>query len=389
MKVLVFTTQYYRLGGAEGLQLDLARQLNARGIHADVLSLYRPDLPGVPEATDALRRAGVPAVHFLGLQPHPSPASLLSAAWRLRRLVAREGYDIVETSGPTPTVVAMAALQGTRVVHVAGIHQLFRVERDTNASLKVLRSMARLDRRVRYYGVSRAAATAWSEFAGVSPDRVHVVYNSVSDDFFAPSSERTLTREALGVASDARLIVYMGRLAGYKGIRTIFDAVSPILRSQNAVLAYVGDVDRDVTGSADEVEVLRRRTVDSDLQDRVLWLGHRTDASAILQAADLLVHPTSIEAFGLVLVEALAAGVPIVASNVEGIPEILAGTDALMVSPGDAAALRAAVEATLDRASHVAETARERGAARATEFRRDRRIDDMVRLFRELSTERN
>lgn len=381
MKVLVFTTQFYRLGGAEGLQVDLAQRLNERGIHADLLSMYRTDMPGVPEATEAIRRQGIPRVRFLGLLPHPSAAQLLAAAWRLRRLVAREAYDVVETSGPTPSVVAMAALQGTHTGHVAGVHQVFRSERDRNASLRALRGLARFDRRVHYYAVSKAAAAAWAEFAGLRPDRVRVIYNSVADEFFTASADRRETRATLGIPPDARLAVYMGRLAGYKGLRTIFEALSPILRQRNVVLVYVGAVDRDVAGSDAEVEALKSEAMRAGLSDRVLWLGHRSDASAILQSADVLVHPTSIEAFGLVLVEALAAGVPVVASNAEAIPEILAGTDAITVPVQDASALRTAVESTFDRSPTAAAQARARGLARAESFRRNKRIDDMVRLL--------
>lgn len=71
MKILIFMTQFYQLGGAERLAVELAQQLNNPGIHADILSLYTEDLPNVAEAKEALLRAGIPNVHFLGMRIHP------------------------------------------------------------------------------------------------------------------------------------------------------------------------------------------------------------------------------------------------------------------------------------------------------------------------------
>ncbi len=383
MKVLVFTTQFYRLGSAEGLQLDLAQRLNARDIRVDVLSLYRHDLPGVPEATEALKIRGVPRIGFLGLVPHPSMPSLLMAAWRLRRLVAREGYDIVETSGPTPTALAILALQGTKARHVAGIHQVFRTDRDRNSNLRALRHIARLDWRSRYYAVSRAAADGWTGFANVAARRILVVYNGVADQFFGATTDRDRMRESLGIPPNARMALYVGRLAKYKGIATILEALLPILKERNLVLCYAGEVDSDVPGSAEEVRALKATVERAGLSKRVRWLGHRTDVNQILRSADVLVHPTSVESFGLVLVEALAAGVPIVSSDVEGIPEVLAGTESMMVRPGDAIALREAVEVTLARPREDQLRAERLGIARAEAFRADRRVDEMLRLFQD------
>jgi glycosyltransferase involved in cell wall biosynthesis len=64
----------------------------------------------------------------------------------------------------------------------------------------------------------------------------------------------------------------------------------------------------------------------------------------VMAAADVLVHVPRIEAFGLVLAEAMAVGLPIIASNAGGIPEIVAGTQTVLVPPGDPAALRNALE---------------------------------------------
>ena len=71
MKVLIFMTQFYQLSGAERLAVELAEELNRRGIHRDILSMYTEDLSGVAEAKEGLLMRGIPKVYFLGLKIYP------------------------------------------------------------------------------------------------------------------------------------------------------------------------------------------------------------------------------------------------------------------------------------------------------------------------------
>lgn len=107
-----------------------------------------------------------------------------------------------------------------------------------------------------------------------------------------------------------------------------------------------------------------------------------------MAASDILVHPPRTEGFGLVLAEALAARLPIVATNVDGIPEVLAGTDSLMVPPDDPEALREAVLRTLHRSPDEAAAAIEKGRRRAQAFRTQQRTEAMIRLFEDVVTGR-
>jgi glycosyltransferase involved in cell wall biosynthesis len=117
----------------------------------------------------------------------------------------------------------------------------------------------------------------------------------------------------------------------------------------------------------------------------VHFLGLRDDIPELMNSADVLVHPARKEGFGLVLAEALAAGLPIVATDVGGIPEVLACTDALMVPPDDPLALREALLDVLDRTPEEALACRRKARQRAQFFRPERRIKDMKKLFHKLS----
>ena len=91
-------------------------------------------------------------------------------------------------------------------------------------------------------------------------------------------------------------------------------------------------------------------------------------------------HPPMIEGFGLVLAEALAIGVPVVASNIDGISEVLEGTDSIMVPPDDPVALREGVLRVLSRTGQEIEQCRRKGKARAEFFRTERRVNELIRL---------
>jgi glycogen(starch) synthase len=176
-------------------------------------------------------------------------------------------------------------------------------------------------------------------------------------------------------------VVFLGRLVASKGVGTLIEAVAR-LRTPGVQVVLVGD------GPArGEVEAAVRRL---GLDDRVHVTGfvphHRTPA--VLAAADLLVLPSVYEELGTVLVEALQVGLPAVASRVGGIPEVVAdGRNGLLVPPGDAPALAAAIDAVLGDpalAARLAAGARER----APEHDWERVADEVRALYEEVAPRR-
>jgi len=248
MKVLIFTTELYQLGGAERLAVELAENLNKRGICADILSMYTEDLPGVVEAKQALLQKGIPAVHFLGMRIHPSVASMFPAIFKLRRLIVSEGYDIVETSMLSPTVLASWGTLGTRALHVAGLHDVFRKNRHNTSKHKFWRISMRCNRRNRYYAISKYTKEHWIEYSNTSPEQIRTIYNGIPDDCFVAIPERERVREELGIPSGANIALFVGRMLKRKGIDTILDALGTILRETNLHLVYVGGTDQGPEG---------------------------------------------------------------------------------------------------------------------------------------------
>lgn len=381
MKVLIFMSQFYQLGGAERLAVELAEELNKRGIHADILSMYTEDLPGVAEAKEALLKKGIPSVHFLGMKIHPPFMSMFSAIMKLRRLVRENKYDIIETSMTSPTVIASWAMIGEQTRHLAGLHQVFKKIRENSNQHKFFRFSVRCNRGTRYYAISDFVRDQWIRYSGTSPLHTQRVYNAIPDDCFKTTSEMANVRRSLGIPEGIRIAIYVGRLAAYKGIDTILDAIGPVLEQENLILLYVGLPDYDVYGTREMLQSMDQKIAEAPWGTRVKFLGYRRDIHNLMASSDVLVHPTRIEGFGLTLAEALASGLPVVASNVEGIPEVLAGTDSLMLSPDDPKILREAVLKILNRSSEEAALAIRKGQTRAEDFRMCKRINAMVNLF--------
>jgi glycosyltransferase involved in cell wall biosynthesis len=365
MKVLIFTTQFYLLGGAERLAVELAEELNKQGIHADILSMYSEDLTGVTDKKRELLKRGIPTVHFLGLKINPPMTSLIAAILKLRRLIRENAYDVVETSLISPTVIASW-------------------ENDNSKQHFFWRFTVRFNSRTCFYAISDFVADYWIRYSSTSPGRTRRIYNCIPDNCFEASPEREGVRRELGISTDSRIVLFVGRLAAYKGIDTLLYAIGPVLEQYNLVLVYVGHEDILVKDTTKMLENMNQKIAEESWGHRVHFLGRREDVTRLMASSDVLAHPTRMEGFGLVLAEAMATGLPVVASNVEGIPEVLAGTDSIMISPDDPVALLNAVLTVLNWTPDERSRAIAKGKQRAEGFRTGKRTEAMIRLFEDL-----
>jgi glycosyltransferase involved in cell wall biosynthesis len=193
-------------------------------------------------------------------------------------------------------------------------------------------------------------------------ERTKVVYlGSPLDEFARPrsSEEILLARKALGLAPDTIAIGTVTRLMPSKGNQYLVDAVAPIVRAHpraRVLIVGEGELQGDLEAQARAL----------DLGDAVVFAGFERDVAAILAALDIVVFPSLWEGTPLTAFEALAAGKPIVATDADGLLDILTDRhDALIVPKRDAAALaRGVIELieTPDLASGLAHNAQQTGA---------------------------
>jgi UDP-glucose:(heptosyl)LPS alpha-1,3-glucosyltransferase len=188
---------------------------------------------------------------------------------------------------------------------------------------------------------------------GVPPSRLSVVYNGVDLERFHPknrAAHRGPTRALAGVPADAFAVLFVGSGFARKGLATAIEAFAAFSdRASRLVVLGKGD--------AGEYRALAARL---GVGERVTWLGARDDPERWYAAADIVVLPSRYEPFGNVHLEALAAGLPVVASTRAGGAEtIKEGVNGAVVSPTDARAITSALERFRERpAAEVTDLAR-------------------------------
>ncbi|MBO0728241.1 MAG: glycosyltransferase family 4 protein [Acidimicrobiaceae bacterium] len=304
-------------GGVQGQVLGLGRALRGLGVDARVLGPCDgpPPEPAITPLGNSVPQAANGSMAAIA----PDPA----AALRTIRALRDEAFDVVhlhEPLVPGPTLTAMMFSDGPLVgtFHRAGEGLWYRTARAVT-SLTVDRLT------VRAAVSSEAMATAERVLGG----HYELVWNGI---------DQAAYESAEPWPADRPTVLFVGRHEARKGLAVLLDA-----------LAYLGDdVRLWVAGEGPETERLRQA---SSGDGRVEWLGVISDAEKRrrLRAASVLCAPSLHgESFGVVLLEAMAAGVPVVASDLSGYRRVArADQDAVLVPPGDEAALAGALKEAL------------------------------------------
>jgi glycosyltransferase involved in cell wall biosynthesis len=208
------------------------------------------------------------------------------------------------------------------------------------------------------------AAAAALRREGIQPSQIRIIPNGVDLDSLAASRPRGPIRSLLTVAN----------LRREKAHEVLFAAIASLVAEGSALRLRVA-------GDGPRAAELRALAASLGIADRVTFLGHREDVAALLAESDLFVLPSRSEAFPNSVVEAMAAGVPVVASAVGGLVDLVEpGRTGLLVPPDDSSALASAIRSLM--------AAPERAAALGDAARRDVRerysFDRMVRAFEDL-----
>ncbi len=335
-------------GGAERLLSDLAEGAAHADLDINVAALYPKD---GQESAAALARAGVQA-ELIGAGGLLDPRSV----WRVRSAIKRAQPDLVHTHLGYSDILGSLAAATTRHPVVSTVHvtDWFQV---TSAREKAKAHLAATARRrlvQRVIAVSEAAKQAYPGHRSGRDGEISVVHNGILGNA-APGAGAAVRRE-LSIPPDRLVIATLSVLRSGKGHAQTIEALRLVRKVvPEAMLLVIGD-----GPSRDEIE----RSV-SDLHGSVVFAGHRTDVMQVLDAADLLVHLSSQDALPTSLLEAMAAGLPILATDVGGIPEVVTdGTSGVLLHHPVATATVATTIVDLlqdrERRSRLAASARDR-----------------------------
>jgi glycosyltransferase involved in cell wall biosynthesis len=361
------------MGGAEKVIAALVRGLPAHGFAPRVLCLHAPGDIGLE-----ITRAGTPVLSRIArhrLDPF--------VPWRLAAILER---------GRSAVLVSLdhhdAILWGALAARLAGIRRRVLAVHSTGL-WKTGRSFAWSDRLVlRGYDRIIALANVHADFLAtherVAADKLCVINNGVDTSRFQPAGsdeKRNAMRDALGLPRNSFLVTMVAALRPEKNHEMLLAAASRIRDLR-------GDLTFLVVGEGTEAGKLQARARDLSLGTAVRFMGKREDVPALLMAADASVlcsHPV-VETFPLAVLEAMASGLPVVATNVGALREMLeTGTEGFLVAPGDTDALAAKL---LELAGDPALRTKIGAAARARvvrEFSEERMVTRYADLFAGLS----
>lgn len=313
-------------GGTERLLLNAARCIDLTRFPVDVAYA----LPWKDHLVADLEASGI-RVHCLGQRS----AADVRWVWRLRHLVRRERYDIVHAHMPLPAVAARLALGGARgpaIVYTE--HNVWSSHRWPTRVVDALTYR----RNTSVIAVSQGVAAT---IAGIgcrpgSPE-ISVIHHGID-----PASAhhgvaaRRRAREILGLPLDAPVLGTVGNLSAKKDHKNLIAATALLLAEEpelRVVLVGEGALEADLRAEAERL----------GCESAVHFAGSRSDVPELMPAFDVFVLSSLYEGLPIALLEAMAAGVPCVATAVGGVPETVTdGVEGLLVPASDPQALASA-----------------------------------------------
>jgi glycosyltransferase involved in cell wall biosynthesis len=296
---------------------------------------------------------------------------------QLRRVVERRAPDIIETHMIKSHFLVKLSGLGRRLNWVAYHHGY------TTTDLKMLAynqfnrwSLPSADRVI----------TVCEPFAeqlargGVERAKISVCHNSITPAAPAEAAEVEALRRRLGLGGDERIILSVGRLSREKGHADLVEALGELRRLDPGL-----DFKLVVVGEGPERARVESAAAAAGVADRVVFAGHASDVRPFYGLADALALPSHSEGSPLVLLEAMAAGVPVVATRVGGVPEMVSdGESALLVGPRDARALAAALGRVLGDEALARALAANASARAAGHFSPEAQVRSLVEIYSRL-----
>lgn len=372
MRVLFLASTYHPvIGGAETYARVVAEGLAARGHEVTVFT----DGSRAAAPADAVE-GGVRVVRaraFADLLGMPDKVRWEQMQFSLLdelAAVLAGGFDVVHANGMECAILGSMAALDARVPLLGTFHEQ-EPERGP---------VGRGRSRFVYGSLPMAVVLAGSEFyaakavEGGAAGRVRLVYHGVDVERFA-SADAVAGRRRFGVADGVFTVAFAGRFSPRKGVVELVRAAAVVRRHVPGLRVLVagscnsgGEWYRDLV--RDEIERLDLAGVVSVHEDVTL-----DDVPSLFAAADVVAQPSHAEGLGLAMIEAMAAGRPLVSSDIEGVREVVTnGVDGILVPPGDADAVGDAIVRLHDDESLARRLAERAGSTVRERFSRDRML---------------
>ena len=327
-------------GGMNVYVREVAARLAALGVAVDVFtrraSASEPEVTPFARSGDALSRDARGGARLIAVTAGPKsriekeemPGLTETFAEGVEAFRAREGlrYDVIYSNYWLSAAAGAILASHCGVPHAAMFHTLAEVKLRARASESEPPARIEAERHLvhdldRIVAATEHERRLLTQIYRVPAERVAVIPLGVDLEQFTPGA-RDEARARLGVPLDERLLLAVGRIEPLKGLDILIRALAQLNERQPAVLAIIGGDER----AAADIGRLRALAEELGVGDAVRFLGSRPHEALpdYYRAADVVVVPSFYESFGLVAVEAMACGVPVVASRVGGLASTVA-----------------------------------------------------------------
>ncbi len=371
-----------KTGGMNVYIRELSREWGRRGIKVDVFT--RSQNPCVPHVNQTLgenaRVIHIPAGTEAPLDPEAIYPYLSEFTTHVRNFAAREGhgYDLIYSHYWLSGIVAADLSRSWGVPYAQMFHTLGLMKgriagAPDQLTLRDRAEAAIMARADRLIAATPAERTQMLWLYRAPRHKIEIVPPGVDLTRFRPKSEteRAAAKTRIGLRAAQRMMLFVGRIEPLKAVDTIFEALA-ILKTQrpalldNLVLSIIGGDPDDPTGENAEMERLKALRISLGLSELVTFLGAKDQdvLGDYYAAAEALIMPSDYESFGMVALEAMASGTPVIASQVGGLAFLVRdGINGYHVPVREPSALAAKIGQLLDDPAERARLAN--GAARA------------------------
>ncbi len=378
-------------GGMNVYVRELARELGRRGLIIDIFTRWTdPTTPRILPLDEHVRVIHIKAGPIAKLHKDELFQYIPEFVRRVQHFTAHEprGYDVIHSHYWLSGVAGMQLSEAWDIPHITMFHTLALLKQQARPEAAEPPLRIEYERRI-IASVDRIAAATPHErdqiarLYGISPQRISVIPCGVDLCHFKPQ-DRKFARAALGLNGDPT-VLFVGRPDPLKGGDLLIQALG-LLEQPATALMVGGTLEGD-----SQLEHLRALAQEHGLQDQVRFIGAvpQKDLPRYYSAADLMVVPSYYESFGLVAVEALACGTPVIATKVGGLQYIVQDGENGFLIPWRCAGLFAeTIETTLSDGELLAQL---RTAARPSVLRYSwRAVAAHIRqVYYDLASERN
>ncbi len=323
---LMQITHDLAIGGLQKVVVNLCRAIDKNRFHIIVLCLR-----ALGPLTEEIEQLGIKVI----LLPQKKTGTDYFSFLKVAHILRKERIQVIHTHNTQPlidsTLAVILSCGGQRIIHTDHARQFPDKKRYMFAEWFSSHFVYKI------VGVSEQTTENLYKYEKMSLKKLVTIENGIDGSRFLIDIDRQVKRKALGIRCDGQVIGIISRLEEVKGITYLLQAISEI------TMAFP-DLTLLIVGDGSEMKNLKSETKKLNIEQNVVFSGPRNDIPEIFQILDIYLLPSLSEGLPIGLLEAMASGCPVIASNVGGIPRVIINNDSgILVEPGNPQELASSV----------------------------------------------